>query len=67
MFFGDSPKKVKTIKVIKSDDGTTEVFEDEKVIHMEGKNGTTKFISDDGKVIIIKEIKEVTKRKLKLL
>jgi hypothetical protein len=65
-FYGKSPKQVKTIKVIKSDDGTTKVFEDENVIHMEGKDGTTKFIGDDGKVIILKEIKEGDQKKVEV-
>jgi hypothetical protein len=67
MFFGDSPKNVKTIKVIKSDDGTTKVFEDEEIIHMEGKEGTTRFIGDDGKVIIVKEIKEGDEKKIEVI
>jgi len=66
IFFGDSPKQVKTIRVIKNEDGTTEVIEDENVIHMEGNEGTAKFIGDDGKVIIIKEIKEGGEKKVEV-
>jgi hypothetical protein len=67
MFMGDSPKHVKTVKVIKSEDGTTKVFEDDKVIHMEGAEGTTKFIGDDGKVIIMKEMKEGNEKKIEVI
>jgi hypothetical protein len=65
-FYGNAPKHVKTVKVIKSDDGTTKVFEDENVIHMEGPEGTTKFVGDDGKVIIVKEIKEGDQKKVEV-
>lgn len=65
-FYGNPPKHVKTVKVIKSDDGTTKVIEDENVIHMEGPEGTTKFVGDDGKVIIIKEIKEGDQNKVEV-
>jgi len=65
-FYGNPPKHVKTVKVIKSDDGTTKVFEDENVIHMEGPEGTTKFVGDDGKVIIIKEMKEGDQKKVEV-
>jgi hypothetical protein len=65
-FYGNSPEHVKTIRVIKSDDGTTKVIEDENVIQMEGKEGTTKFIGDDGKVIIVKEIKEGDEKKVEV-
>lgn len=65
-FYGSSPKHVKTVKVIKSDDGTTKVIEDENVIHMGGKEGTTKFVGDDGKVIIIKEMKKGDQKKVEV-
>jgi len=65
-FYGDAPQHVKTIKVIKSDDGTTRIFEDGDVIQMEGKEGTTKFVGDDGKVIIVKEIKEGDQKKVEV-
>lgn len=63
---GSTPGETKTIRVIKSDDGTTKVFEDEDVIHMEGKGGTAKFIGDDGKVVIVKEIKEGDQKKVEV-
>jgi len=65
-YYGNSPKQVKTVKVIKSDDGTTKVIEDDNVIHMEGPEGTTKFVGDDGKVIIVKEIKEGDQKKVEV-
>jgi hypothetical protein len=57
-FMGGSPKRAKTVRVIKSDDGTVKVFEDEKVMHFEGDKGEATFIGDDGEVIHIKETKE---------
>jgi hypothetical protein len=65
-FYGNPPKHVKTVKVIKSDDGTTKVIEDDNVIHIEGKEGTTQFVGDDGKVIIVKEIKEGDQKKVEV-
>ena len=65
-YYSTSPKHVKTMKVIKSDDGTTKIIEDDNVIHMEGGEGTTKFVGDDGKVIIIKEIKEGDEKKVEV-
>lgn len=64
---GSAPGGTKTIRVIKSDDGTTKVFENEDVIHMEGKGGTAKFIGDDGKVIIVKEKKEGDEKKVEVI
>ncbi len=34
-FMGGSPKRAKTVRVIKSDDGSVQVFEDEKVMEFE--------------------------------
>jgi hypothetical protein len=65
-FYGNSPEHFKTIKVIKSDDGTTKIIEDGNVMHMEGGEGTTKFMGDDGKVIIVKEIKEGDENKVEV-
>jgi hypothetical protein len=65
-FYSNSPEHVKTVKVIKADDGTTKIIEDENVIEMEGKEGTTQFIDDDGKVIIVKEIKEGNEKKVEV-
>jgi hypothetical protein len=61
-----APGAIKTVRVIKSDDGTTRVIEDENVIHMEGKDGITKFVGDDGKVIIVKEMKEGDQKKVEV-
>jgi hypothetical protein len=55
-FMGGSPKRAKTVRVIKSDDGSVQVFEDEKVLHFEGDKGEATFIGDDGEVIHIEEI-----------
>ncbi len=68
MLHGGSPNQTKTIRVIKSDDGTTKVIEsDDNVIHLEGaKEGVGKFISEDGKVTIIKEIKDGDKKKVEV-
>ncbi len=52
------PGHSKNIKVIKHDDGTVHVFEDEKVINVKNEGGETKFISEDGKAIHIKEKKD---------
>jgi hypothetical protein len=57
-FYGNSPKHVKTVKVIKSDDGTFNVYQNDKVIRIEDINGEATFTGDDGEVIHIKEIKE---------
>jgi len=65
-FYGNSPKHVKTVKVIKSDDGTFNVYEDDKVIQLEGENGEATFTGDDGEVIHIKEIKEGDGKKVEV-
>ncbi|HSO87598.1 MAG TPA: hypothetical protein VLQ91_13670 [Draconibacterium sp.] len=65
-FYSDSPEHVKTIKVIKSDDGTTRVFEDDKVMHLEGDKGEATFTGEDGEVIHIKEINEGDKKQIKV-
>jgi hypothetical protein len=61
-----APGSIKTVRVIKSDDGTTRVIEDENAIQIEGKEGTTKFVGDDGKVIIVKEMKEGDQKKVEV-
>jgi len=61
-----SPGAVKSVRVIKSDDGTTRVIEDENVIFMDEKQGTSKFVGDDGKVIIVKEMKEGDQKKVEV-
>lgn len=65
-FHGDSPEHIKTVKVIKSDDGTTKVFDDDKVIHISGEGGDAVFTSDDGEEIHIKEIKEGDGKKVEV-
>ena len=53
--------------MIKNDDGTTEVIEDENVFHIEGNKSTAKFIDEDGKVTIIKEITEGGEKKIEVI
>jgi len=65
-FYDDAPKHVKTIKVIKDDDGNTKVMEDGEVIRIHGDKDGAKFISDDGKVIYIKETKEGDQKKVEV-
>ena len=65
-FYGNSPKHVKTVKVIKSDDGTFNVYEDDKVIRIKGENGEATFMGDEGEVIHIKEIKEGDGKKVEV-
>ena len=52
---GDAPGGKKTIKVIKSDDGSTQIFEDDELIDLKGKKGNATFVTDDGKVIKIRK------------
>lgn len=66
IFHSTAPGQVKTIKVIKSDDGTTKIIEDDNVIHMDSGDGTTKFIDNNGKVMIVKEIKEGDEKKVEV-
>jgi len=66
VFHSTAPGHVKTIKVIKADDGTTQIIEGDEVIKMQGEPGTTKFVGDDGKVIIVKEIKEGDQKKVEV-
>jgi hypothetical protein len=65
-FYGSSPKHVKTVKVIKSDDGTFNVYEDDKVIRIKDENGEATFTGDEGEVIHIKEIKEGEEKKVEV-
>ncbi len=65
-FYGNTPKHTKTVKVIKSDDGTFNVYEDDKVIHINDENGEATFTGDDGEVIHIKEIKEGDGKKVEV-
>jgi hypothetical protein len=65
-FYGNSPEHLKTVKVIKSDDGTFNVYEDEKVIHMKGEKGEAVFTGDDGEVIQIEEIDKGGEKQIKV-
>lgn len=65
-FMGDSPKHEKIVRVIKKDDGSVQVFEDEKVMHFEGDKGEGTFVGDDGEVIHVKEIKEGDGKKIEV-
>jgi len=65
-FMGGSPNRAKTVRVIKSDDGSVQVFEDEKVMHFEGDKGEATFIGDDGEVIHVKETEEGGEKKIEV-
>ena len=66
IWHGDAPSRKKTIKVIKSDDGSTQIFEDDKLIELKGEKGNATFITDDGKVIKIKENKEGKEKQIEV-
>lgn len=51
------PGHAKKTKVIKHDDGTVQVFEDDEVIDIKSHKGEAKLMTDDGKVIHMKEKK----------
>ena len=57
-FYNSAPGHTKTVKVIKSDDGTTRVIEEDEVIDVKGEAGETKVVEKNGKVMIIKEVKK---------
>lgn len=65
-FYSNAPKHSKTVKVIKSDDGTFKVYEDDKVIEVTGKDGEATFTGDEGEEIHIKEIKEGDGKKVEV-
>lgn len=65
-FYGNAPKHEKTVKVIKSDDGTFKVYEDDKVIHIIDDEGEATFTGDEGEEIHIKEIKEGDGKKVEV-
>jgi hypothetical protein len=65
-FMGGSPKRAKTVRVIKSDDGSVQVFEDEKVMYFEGDKGEATFIGDDDEVIQIEEIDKGGEKQIKV-
>lgn len=67
IWHGDHPRIEKKIKVIKSDDGNVEIIEDGKVWSIkEGEAGKGTFISEDGNVVHIKEIKEGDEKKIEV-
>ncbi len=49
------PGHIKKVRVMKSDDGTFNVFEDDKIFGVKGQKGEANFITEDGKAIHIKE------------
>jgi len=61
------PGEVKRIKVVKSDDGNIEIIEDGNVWNVKKGSGDSKFITEDGKVIQIKEIKEGDETKVEVI
>lgn len=63
---GDAPGGKKTIKVIKSDDGSTQIFEDDELIDLKGKKGNATFVTDDGKVIKIRENTEGKEKQIEV-
>ncbi len=63
---GDAPRGKKTIRVIKSDDGSTQIFEDDELINLKGEKGNATFVTDDGKVIKIKEKKEGKEKQIEV-
>ncbi len=65
MFFGDSPKVEKVI-VTGSPDKRMEVIEDTDVMHLDKGDGKIKVIQEDGKKIIIREIKEGDEKKVEV-
>lgn len=65
-FYSNAPKHSKTVKVIKSDDGTFKVYEDDKVIEVTGEDGEATFTGDEGEEIHIKEIKEGEGKKVEV-
>ncbi len=64
MWIGDAPVHEKTVRVIKSDDGTTKVIEDDKVMIIKEMSKDTTFVGSDGEIIHIKEIKEGDQKKV---
>jgi hypothetical protein len=62
----DAPGGKKKIKVIKSDDGSTQIFEDDELIDLKGKKGNATFVADDGKVIKIKEDKQGREKQIEV-
>lgn len=65
-FYSNSPEHKKTVKVIKSDDGTFKVYDNDKVINVTEKEGEATFTGDDGEEIHIKEIKEGDGKKVEV-
>ena len=63
---GEKPGGKKTIRVIKSDDGSTQILENDELIELKGEKGDATFITDDGKVIKIKEKKEGKEKQIEV-
>ena len=66
MIHGAHPGKVKTIKVISSDDGNIEIIEDGKVRHIKMDGENVKIIEEDGKIIRLEEIEEGNEKTIKV-
>ena len=66
MMNGDTPKKAKSIKVLRKDGGEIEIIEDENIFHLGEKSENIKVIKEDGKIIHIKEIKEGGQKKVEV-
>ncbi len=63
---GKGPGEKKTIRIIKSDDGNTQIFEDSEIIEMKDEKGDATFITDDGNVIKIRERKAGEEKKIEV-
>ena len=66
IWHGDAPGGKKTIRVIKSDDGNTQIFEDDELIELKREKGNATFVTDDGKVIKIRENKEGREKQIEV-
>jgi acyl-CoA hydrolase len=54
----NAPGEKKTFRIIKSGDGSTQIFEDDELLDLKDEKGNSTFVTDDGKVIKIREKKE---------
>jgi len=66
MLHEEQGKKVKKVKVIKDDQGNISIYEDGKVKKIKAGEGENAFISEEGDVFHIKEIKEGDKKKIEV-
>jgi hypothetical protein len=66
IWHGDAPGGKKTIRVIKTEDGNTQIFENDELIELKGENGDATFVTDDGKVIKIRENKEAKEKQIEV-